>query len=202
MFTDEASRATRSARIDDVDGLPDDDLVMRLDLYRPTGFDRMRPRWVAALWYVTQTLLLPVPGSRLRVAILRLFGARIGRGVVIKPRVRVTSPWRLEIGDHAWIGEGSWIDNLGPVSIGRHCCVSQGVYFCTGNHDWRKTTFDLIVRPIVVEAGAWLAARSSVAPGVRVGRGAVLTLGSVALRDLEAGYIHQGCPAMPVRRRA
>jgi putative colanic acid biosynthesis acetyltransferase WcaF len=176
--------------------------AMRLDLYRPVGFDRGRPRWVVALWYATQILLAPLPGSWLRRRILSLFGARVGEGVVIKPRVRITSPWRLEIGDHAWIGEGAWIDNLGPVSIGSHCCVSQDVYLCTGSHDWRSPTFDLMVRPIVVEPGAWLAARSSVAPGVTVGRGAVLALGSVAVRDLEPGHIHQGCPAVPMRRRS
>lgn len=175
--------------------------IARLDLYRPTGFERGRPLWIEALWQVAQTIMLAVPGSALRRAMLRLFGARIGRGVVVKAGVRVTFPWRLTVGDHSWIGENAWIDNLGEVRVGSHCCISQGVYLCTGNHDWQRPGFDLIVRPIIVEDGAWIAARACVGPGVTVGRGAILALGSVAVHDLAGGGIHQGCPAKLVRAR-
>lgn len=176
---------------------------MRLDRFDNRGFERGRPWWIEALWMTVQAVFIEtwIPASGLRVWLLRLFGARIGKGVVIKPRVRVKFPWRLEIGDHSWIGEDAWIDNLAPVKIGDHCCLSQSVYLCTGSHNWANERFDLITRPIIVEDQAWLCARSTVGPGVRVGQGAVLTLGSVATMDLSEWQIHTGMPALAVRSR-
>ena len=175
---------------------------MRLDLYTTKGFQRGRPGWVEAIWILLQPLLsLPLPGASLRVLLLRLFGAHIGRGVVIKPGVTVKFPWRLEIGDYSWIGEGVWLDNLAEIRIGSHCCLSQGVYLCTGSHDWSTSGFDLVTKPIVLGDEVWLAARAIVGPGVTIGSGAVLSLGSVATRDLAGGQIHQGAPAVAVRSR-
>jgi putative colanic acid biosynthesis acetyltransferase WcaF len=176
---------------------------VRLDLYSPRSFRRGRSVLSEAVWMVAQALLLasPVPGSRFRVWLLKLFGARIGRHVTIKPGVRVKFPWRLEIGDHTWIGEDAWIDNLAEIEIGDHCCLSQGVYLCTGNHDWSRPSFDLVVRPIRIQSQSWLAARSVVGPGVTVREGAVLGLGSVALHDLQAWQVHLGSPARPIRPR-
>jgi putative colanic acid biosynthesis acetyltransferase WcaF len=176
---------------------------MRLDLYTTEGFSRGRPAWVEALWLLIQPLLLSssLPGSRLRVALLRLFGARIGRGVTIKPGVRVKFPWRLVIGDHSWIGEQVWLDNLAEIRIGSHCCLSQAAYLCTGTHDWSRSGFNLSTKPIVLQDQVWLAARSVVGPGVTVGEGAVLALGGVATRDLAGWHIHQGVPAAPLKPR-
>jgi putative colanic acid biosynthesis acetyltransferase WcaF len=176
---------------------------VRLDLYSPRGFGRGRSALSEAAWMVAQILLLasPLPGSRFRVWLLRLFGARIGQHVTIKPGVRVKFPWRLQVGDHVWIGEEAWIDNLAEVTLGDHCCLSQGVYLCTGNHDWSQPTFDLVVRPIRIQSQSWLAARSVVGPGVTVQEGAVLGLGSVAIHDLQAWQVHFGSPALPVGPR-
>jgi putative colanic acid biosynthesis acetyltransferase WcaF len=176
---------------------------MRLDLYTIGGFSRGRPAWLEALWLLVQALLLssPLPGSRMRVMLLRLFGARIGRGVTIKPGVRVKFPWRLVIGDHSWIGEQVWLDNLAEIRIGNHCCLSQGAYLCTGSHDWSADTFDLSTKPIELRDRVWLAARSIVGPGVTIGEGAVLALGSVATRELAAWQIHRGLPAFPIKSR-
>lgn len=176
---------------------------MRLDAYSSAGFDRGRPLWIEALWQAAQLLLVtsPLSCNPLRIGILRLFGAKIGSGVRIKPGVRVKFPWRLQIGDYCWIGEASWFDNLAEIRVGNHCCVSQAVYLCTGSHDWRKSGFDLMVRPIRLEDEVWLAARSVIGPGVTAGRGAMLGLGSVATRNLTPGYIHQGVPATPVKPR-
>jgi len=137
----------------------------------------------------------------LKCKLLRQFGAKVGNNVDFKPGVRTTFPWRLEIGDYSWIGEGVWIDNLAPVTIGSHCCISQGAYLCTGSHNWSSKGFDLILKPIVIMDDAWLAAKSIVGPGVTVGEGAVLALGSVATGDLKAGWIYQGNPASPLRER-
>jgi len=174
----------------------------RLDQYI-SRLDRGRAYWVEALWIVIQSLLFSsfLPGSRWRVLLLRLFGARVGRGLVIKPGVRIKFPWRLSVGDHSWIGEDVWIDNLAQVSIGAHCCISQGAYLCTGSHDWRDPVFSLISQPIQIEDEVWVAAQATVAPGVHIGAGAVLGLGSVATSNLDEGWIYLGVPAQPVKQR-
>lgn len=176
---------------------------MRLDRYDNSDFSRGRPAWVELLWLAAQWLLLAswLPGTAQRVFILRLFGARIGRGVCLKPGLRVKFPWRLHLGDHVWLGEDVWIDNLAEVRIGDHSCVSQGAYLCTGSHDWRSATFDLLTRPIRLEDQTWICAKAVVGPGVSVGQGAVLALGSVATADLAPWQVHQGAPARPLRPR-
>jgi putative colanic acid biosynthesis acetyltransferase WcaF len=177
--------------------------VPDLGTYSARGFTRGRPAIVEALWIVVQALAVSawLPGSWHRRALLRAFGARIGAGVVLKPGIRVKFPWRLTIGDHSWIGEDAWIDNLAEVSIGANCCVSQGAYLCTGSHDWSAPGFDLIVRPITLEAGAWIAARAIVGPGVTAGRGSVLGMASAATRDLDPWTVYAGVPAVAVRQR-
>jgi len=130
-----------------------------------------------------------------------LFGAEIGPNVVIKPHTKVKFPWRLRIGENSWIGENVWIDNLADVSIGSNACISQGAYLCTGSHDWNAPKFDLIVKPIVIADGAWVAAKSTVGPGVTIGEGAVLGLGSTTSKDLEPWSIYSGTPAVFVKKR-
>jgi putative colanic acid biosynthesis acetyltransferase WcaF len=142
-----------------------------------------------------------LPFASLKRMILRFFGARIGKGVNIKPKVNVKYPWMLEVGDYVWIGEGVWIDNLAPVKIGANACVSQGALLLTGNHNYKKSTFDLIMRPITLEEGAWIGAKATVCPGVTVHSHAILTVGSVATRDLDAYTIYSGNPAAKVKER-
>ena len=142
-----------------------------------------------------------LPFSGLKVLTLRCFGAVLGRGIRIKPGVRVKFPWRLTIGDHCWIGEEVWIDNLAPVTLEDNVCISQGVYLCTGNHDWGQPTFDLRLGAIHLKSGSWLGAKSRVGPGVTLETGAVLTLGSVAAESLKAMTIHAGNPAQPIKER-
>ena len=172
---------------------------MRLDQYRNQGFDRGAPRWKEAAWILVSGLLVAswLPGSGWRRALLRIFGARIGQGVVFKPKVSVKFPWKLIIGDHCWIGEEVWIDNLAEVRIGSHACLSQGVYVCTGSHDWSRDSFDLITRPVVVGNQAWVCAKAVLAPGTVVEDGAVLGLGSVARGTLTRWSVHTGNPATP-----
>lgn len=160
--------------------------MVRLDRFDNGGFDRGRSRLVEGVWALFDLVLVRsgLPGSSWRRALLRLFGAKIGDGVVIKARVAVKFPWRLEIGAHSWIGEGAWIDNLALVSIGAHVCVSQGAYLCTGSHDWSRPAFDLVTKPIRIEDSAWICAKAVIGPGVTIGRGAVVGLGAVATRDV------------------
>ena len=175
----------------------------QLRKFNNVWFDRGRSRFTKSLWLLLSCLLVrsQVPGSLHRRALLRAFGARIGRRVTVKPGVHVKFPWRLEIGDDSWIGENVWIDNLASVKIGRNCCISQGAYICTGSHDWTSATFDLVVKPVVIEDQAWIAAQSSVGPGVTVREGAVLSMKSLATADLAAWSIYQGVPAKPIKAR-
>jgi putative colanic acid biosynthesis acetyltransferase WcaF len=179
-------------------------MPMRLDLYTTGDYTPGASLFKRLLWYFIGSLLVQsylIPVSALKVFLLRLFGAEIGEGVRIKPGVRVKFPWRLVIGDHVWLGEDLWIDNLAPVVIGDHVCISQDVYICTGNHDWSKPEFSLKTQAIAIESGSWIAARSSIAPGVTIGEGAILTLGSVALKSLEPMQIYQGNPAVSIKAR-
>jgi putative colanic acid biosynthesis acetyltransferase WcaF len=142
-----------------------------------------------------------LPFSSVRRFILRCFGAKLERGVVFKPGIRVKYPWLLSIGEHSWIGEDVWIDNLVEVRIGANCCLSQGAYLCTGNHDWSDPFFGLQVQPIVLEDGSWVGARALICPGVTIGQSGVAAAGSVVMNSIPAFEIHSGNPASFVKRR-
>jgi putative colanic acid biosynthesis acetyltransferase WcaF len=172
---------------------------MRLDLYDKSSFDRGAWRVTEALWFFCQGIFFlprfPWPSS-LRVGLLRLFGARIGMGLVIRSGVTITFPWRFTAGDHVWIGEQTTILSLAPVRLGSQVCLSQRVYLCSGSHDWRSETFDLAVRPIVIEEGAWVAALAFVGPGVTIGRGSVVSAGTVLLQSVPPESFARGNPAV------
>ncbi|MBW4643768.1 MAG: WcaF family extracellular polysaccharide biosynthesis acetyltransferase [Goleter apudmare HA4340-LM2] len=177
---------------------------MRLDNYTLGSYTPGAPYWKQILWYFLGSPLLEshlLPISTFKVWLLRSFGAKIGQQVRIKPGVRVKFPWRLTVGDCVWIGEDTWIDNLAHVKIASHVCLSQGVYLCTGNHDWNHPHFKLRPAPIHIEESSWIAAKSVIGPGVTVGQGAILTLGGVTGRSLEPMVIYAGNPAQPIKKR-
>jgi putative colanic acid biosynthesis acetyltransferase WcaF len=178
--------------------------MMDLKHYSQGTYTPGAPLWKQMLWYgvgsaLVQSRLLPF--SRLKVWLLRRFGAQVGQSVCMKPGVRVKFPWRLVVGDHVWIGEDVWIDNLATVTVDDHVCISQGAYLCTGNHDWSHPHFVLQTAPIHLQTGSWIAARAVVGPGVTVHEGAVLGLGSVTGRSLAPMTIYTGNPAYPLRER-
>lgn len=153
------------------------------------GYDKGRPLLVQAAWFAVLHLVFLkwwFP-ARWRPAVLRAFGARIGRRVLIRHGVRVHWPWRLSVGDDVWIGEGAWLLNLRQITIDSDVCVSQGALLCTGSHQRRSPTFEFDNGPIRLESGAWIAARAVVLRGVTVGRGAVVGASAVAHRDLAPG---------------
>jgi putative colanic acid biosynthesis acetyltransferase WcaF len=159
---------------------------------------------IRTVWHFVNAVFLqcPInPSSRLKVIVLRLFGAKIGQGVVLKPTINVKYPWNLEVGAYSWIGENSWLDSLAPIKIGSNACISQGVYFCTGNHDWSDPAFGLIVKPIVIEDGAWVGARATVLPGVTVKSHSIVAAGSVIAKDTEPYGIYVGNPAVKIKER-
>lgn len=180
--------------------------VMHVDLsqFENSSFSRGRSALTEVAWMIASAVFFRhglAVGSQAKAAILRFFGARVGRGVIIKPSVQIKFPWKLTVGDHVWIGDHAWIDNLDEVTIGSHVCISQGALLLCGNHDYASPRFALITKPIVVEDGAWIGARGLVCPGVRVGSHAILTAGSVATHDLEPFGIYQGNPAAWKRAR-
>ncbi len=177
---------------------------IQLSLTSQRGYQAGRPFWFRSLWLVVEavTLLNPVfVPYGLKARILRRFGATIGRNVIIKPSIHIKYPWHLAVGDDVWLGERIWIDNFVPVTIGDDACISQGAYLCTGNHDWADPGMGLVVRPIAVERGAWVGAFARVGPGVTVGEEAIVTLGSVLLRDAAPRGVYRGNPAEWVRER-
>lgn len=175
-----------------------------LSIYKTVGFERGASVLKEGLWLVVSLILFrlcPFKFSALKCSVLRWFGAKVGAGVVIKPDVRITFPWKLTLGDHVWVGEGSWLLNLAPITIESHACISQRAFLCAGSHDYKSPTFDLHVLPITIERGAWIGACAWVGPGVRIGSHAVLTANSVAVKDLEPSGIYQGNPAQFIRQR-
>ncbi|MEX8548205.1 MAG: WcaF family extracellular polysaccharide biosynthesis acetyltransferase [Mucilaginibacter sp.] len=156
------------------------------------------------LWFYVSALIFKTslfPSSSFKVFLLRLFGAKLGQGLVLRHRLNIKYPWFLVVGDYSWIGEGVWIDNLVPVKIGANVCLSQGVMLQTGNHDFSKQNFDLITGEIVLENGVWIGAKAIVCPNVCAEEHAVLTAGSIASKNLEAYFVYQGNPAVKVKKR-
>jgi putative colanic acid biosynthesis acetyltransferase WcaF len=174
-----------------------------LSKFNNSWYQPGRNALVRFLWMCTSAMWVNSwwPFSACKKFCLRLFGAKIGKGVVVKPYVNVKYPWRLKVGNNVWIGESVWIDNLGDVLIEDNVCLSQGAFLLCGNHDYKKESFDLIVGDITLRTGSWVGAKSIVGPSVTVNSHAVLAAGSVASSDLDAYMIYRGNPAEIIRAR-
>jgi putative colanic acid biosynthesis acetyltransferase WcaF len=155
------------------------------------------------LWYIINAVFFVsyFPLNGIKIFLLRLFGASVGKGVILKPSINIKYPWKLTIGNYVWIGEKVWIDNLDEVTIGSNVCISQGAMLLCGNHNYKKAPFDLMTGKIVLEDGTWIGAQSVVCPGVSCKSHSILAVGSVATGDLEAYSIYQGNPAVKVKDR-
>lgn len=169
----------------------------------PSAF-RGRGAFNVQLWWLIQSCFFSTSPQFMygwRCFLLRLFGAKIGRNVLIRPSVRVTYPWKLTICDYAWVGDQVELYTLGEITIGAHAVVSQRSYLCTGSHDPASRSFRIFAKPIVIEEGAWLATDVFVAPGVTIGRNALIGARSSVFADAKADFVHVGSPAKPVRER-
>lgn len=175
-----------------------------LSSFTAKDFDKGAGLLKQILWYFVNALFVRAswnPFMGIKIALLRIFGAKIGNGLVLKNNVSIKFPWKLTIGNNVWIGEYAWIDNLEKVTIGNNVCISQGALLLTGNHDYTLTSFNYRNAPIVIEDGAWVGAKSVVCPGITMKSHAILTVGSIATKDLEAYGIYQGNPAKKIRER-
>lgn len=169
----------------------------------PPNF-RGRPAWFVQLWWIVQATLFrwsPQVAYGWRRWLLRRFGAKVGKGVQIRPTAEITYPWKLTIGDWSWVGDYVTLYTLGEINIGDNAVVSQHSYICAASHDYTVPTFDIYDNPVQIESEAWIAAGTFVAPGVRVGRGAVVGARSLVLKDLPPMMICAGHPAKPLRPR-
>ena len=176
----------------------------QLDKFQvPPGF-RGRSKTFVQLWWLVQSTLFamsPQMMFRWRAWLLRLFGARIGKGTFIRPSVKVPYPWKLTIGDHCHIGDEVQLYTYGEIEIGDCAVISQRSYVCTGSHDYTSPTFDLIAKRIVIESEAWVATDVFVAPGVTIGYGAVIGARSSVFHDVPPVTISAGTPARVVGQR-
>ena len=181
-----------------------DEAWIDLSNYTTGGYRPGRGKFTQVVWYFVCALLFEsswLPVSGVKRSILRAFGAKIGRNVTIKPNVRIKYPWRLTVGDHVWIGQDSWIDNLGEVRVGSHVCISQRAYLCCGGHDHRVRGFDLVVGDITLEDGSWVGAGATVLGGVTLGTNAIAAAGSVVTEDVAPATIVGGVPARVIAER-
>lgn len=177
--------------------------MIDLSGYTTGDFERGGSRLMEAAWWTVRAVFFQTPlpwPSALRVGLLRLFGARIGEGVIIRSQVNITFPWRFSAGDHVWIGEEVLILSLASVTIESNCCISQRAFLCTGSHDFSSPAFGLTTSPITIHEGSWVAASAFIAPGVQVGPGSMVAAGSIVMHDVPPRTIVRGNPAVVVKQ--
>lgn len=178
--------------------------LVNLQQYDQSWYDPGRPKWIVLLWWIVQAMAFPLTlhaHHAPRRWLLRLFGARIGKQVVIRPSARFYYPWKIEIGDYSWIGSGVELYSLDQICIGNHCVISQNSYLCTGSHDASDSAFGLKIAPIIVENGVWIATSCFVGPGVTIGANTVVGARSSVFSDLPEKQICLGTPCRPHKSR-
>ncbi|WP_421729112.1 WcaF family extracellular polysaccharide biosynthesis acetyltransferase [Brevundimonas sp.] len=178
--------------------------VQNLAAFQQPADFRGRPGWLVQLWWIVQGTAFAWSPQFMygwRNALLRLFGARIGKGVIVRPSVRITYPWKLTIGDHSWVGDYAELYTLGPITIGNNAVISQYSYLCTGSHDMNAIAFDIFAKEIVVEDEAWVAAGAFVHPGVTIGRGSVVAARSIVRKSTVPYGVYAGEPLARIRFR-
>ncbi|HLO75447.1 MAG TPA: hypothetical protein VK196_03205 [Magnetospirillum sp.] len=171
--------------------------------FRPSSLS-LRNRLGRALWGLVWIFLYR-PSPRImhgwRRFLLRLFGARIGRGVAVHASVRIFAPWNLEMGDHSSLSHFVECYSVDHITIGPFATVSQYAFLCTASHDHRLLEMPLTHSPITIGAHAWVSADVFIAPGVTVGEGAMIQARSVVMEDVPAWTIAGGHPAVPLKPR-
>ncbi len=183
-----------------LDGKP----LVDLRRYDQSWYDRGRPGWFVLLWWLVQAIAFPLSlhnFNDIRSWLLRLFGAKIGQGVVIRPTARFTYPWKVEIGDYSWIGDDVVFYCLDSIRVGSHCVISQKSYLCTGSHDIQDPNFGLITSEITIGNGVWIATDCFIGPGVQIGANAVIGARSSVFGNIPEQQVCWGTPALPRYQR-
>lgn len=178
--------------------------IQRLDKFQQPDKFRGRSSWVVQLWWLVQDTIFRWSPQFLygwRRFLLRLFGAKVGKNVLVRPTTRVTYPWKVSIGENSWIGDDVVLYTLGEIEIGNNTVISQKAYLCTGSHNYKSITFDIFAKPIKIGDEVWVAADVFVAPGVQIGDGCIVGARSTVFNDLPPGKICYGNPARSVRDR-
>ena len=169
----------------------------------PKNF-RGREGWYVQLWWLVQSFFFKPSPQILygwRRFLLRLFGARIGKNVIIRPSVTITYPWKVRIGNYSWIGDNVELYSLGEIEIGNNVVISQKSYLCAASHDYTKEDFPIWSKKITIEDECWLATDVYVAPGVTIGKGTIVGARSSVFKNLPAGKVCVGSPAKPIKDR-
>lgn len=178
--------------------------MQNLNIFKvPDGFRKRNIFWCQLWWLVQSCLFSPSPQFMYgwRRFLLRIFGAKIGKGVILRPTVRITYPWNLSVSDYSWIGDHAELYNLAEIFIGSNSVISQKSYICTGSHDYRTPSFDIYAKSVTIGDGCWLATDVFVAPGVTIENGCVVGARSSVFHSLPANSICRGNPAIKIRDR-
>jgi putative colanic acid biosynthesis acetyltransferase WcaF len=174
--------------------------LIDLSKYDQSDYDRGRPGWLILIWWFLQAIIFPLTPHffhSARIALLKLFGAQIGRGVFIRPTARFTYPWKITIGDYSWIGDDVVLYSLDTIEIGQHCVISQKTYICSASHNLHDPTFKLVTKPVLIGNGVWIATDCFIAPGVKIGANAVIGARSSVFKDIPAQKVCWGTPCKP-----
>jgi putative colanic acid biosynthesis acetyltransferase WcaF len=174
--------------------------LIDLRKYDQSNFDRGRASWFIIFWWLIQAIAFPLSlhnFNSFRCWLLRLFGAKIGKNVLIRPTARFTYPWKVEIGDYSWIGDDVVVYSVDRIQIGSHCVISQKSYLCTGSHDIQTEAFSLITAPIKIGNGVWIATDCFIGAGVTIGANSVIGARSSVFRDIPSQQVAWGTPCRP-----
>jgi putative colanic acid biosynthesis acetyltransferase WcaF len=178
--------------------------VQKLDTFKlPTNF-RGRSAVVVQLWWLVQATLFACSPQFMygwRCWLLKMFGAKVGKAVLLRPSIRITYPWKVTIGDFAWIGDDVVLYSLGEIEIGENAVVSQRSYVCAASHDHTQQDFPIYAKKVCIGAQAWVATDAYIAPGVTIGEGAVIGARSSVFKDMPSGMVCIGSPCVPIKRR-
>lgn len=182
----------------------DADPWIDLRRYDQSWFDRGKPGWFILFWWLVQALAFPLSfhnSHGFRCWLLRLFGAKIGKGVMIRPTARFTYPWKIAIGDYSWIGDDVVLYSLDRITIGSQCVISQECYLCTGSHNFHDVAFNLVTAPIVIGNGVWIATDCFIAPGMTIGANAIIGARSSVFSNIPEEQVAWGTPCKPRYQR-
>ncbi len=171
---------------------------------RGKGLKRGKPYLVEVVWYLLKMLIFLTPfpwPNKIKIFLLRMFGAEIGERVVIKPRVNIHFPWKLEVGDNVWIGDEVFILNFEPIKLESNVCISQRAFLCGGNHNYKDEAFSYRNGPIKVREGAWIGAQCFVAPNITIDEYCVISAGSIVTQNMPSSKVCAGNPCKIIRDR-